>query len=80
MGFDTRIGADDTYTTAGISETVPGVLPPLQWSTVGPLLENGFRRLFDHMRALRPSPHLVVSPTRPFRIERLLHWFQPSRR
>lgn len=51
-GFDTQIGSEDTYTTAGIAESVPGVLPPLQWSTVAPLLEDGFRRLFDQMGAL----------------------------
>jgi pyruvate,water dikinase len=51
-GFDSTIGADDTYTTAGIAESVPGVLPPLQWTTVGPLLENGFRHLFDQMGTL----------------------------
>ncbi|MFQ5555040.1 MAG: PEP/pyruvate-binding domain-containing protein [Acidimicrobiia bacterium] len=51
-GFDTPIGEKDTYTTAGIAESVPGVLPPLQWTTTAPLLEQGFRRLFDQMDAL----------------------------
>lgn len=51
-GFDTTIGPDDTYTTAGIGESMPGVLPPLQWTTAGPLVENGFRHLFDQMGAL----------------------------
>ncbi len=54
-GFDTDIGPDDAYTTAGIAESLPGVLPPLQWTTAAPLLENGFRRLFDRMRALPPA-------------------------
>lgn len=60
-GFDTPIARDDTYTTAGIAETVPGVLPPLQWSTAAPLLENAFRRLFDQMGALPP-----LADHRPF--------------
>lgn len=51
-GFDSTIGSEDTYTTAGIAESMPGVLPPLQWTTAGPLLENGFRHLFDQMDAL----------------------------
>lgn len=51
-GFDSTIGSEDTYTTAGIAESMPGVLPPLQWTTAGPLLENGFRHLFDEMDAL----------------------------
>ncbi len=51
-GFDTGIGADHAFTTAGIAESLPGVLPPLQWTTASPLLENGFRQLFDQMKAL----------------------------
>ncbi len=60
-GFDTPIGADHAFTTAGIAETLPGVLPPLQWTTAGPLLENGFRQLFDQMNALPP-----IADDRPF--------------
>jgi pyruvate,water dikinase len=51
-GFDTPIGHDHAFTTAGIAESLPGVLPPLQWTTAAPLLENGFRQLFDQMNAL----------------------------
>lgn len=54
-GFDSVIGSEDTYTTAGIAESMPGVLPPLQWSTAAPLVENGFRNLFDRMGALPPA-------------------------
>lgn len=54
-GFDTLIGPDDAFTTAGIAESLPGVLPPLQWTTAAPLLENGFRQLFDRMKALPPT-------------------------
>jgi rifampicin phosphotransferase len=60
-GFDTPIGSEDTYTTAGIAESLPGVLPPLQWSTVAPLLEDGLRHLFDQMRALP-----ALADRRPF--------------
>lgn len=60
-GFDTRIGPEESFTTAGIGEALPGVLPPLQWTTAGPLLENGFRHLFDRMKALP-----LVADRRPF--------------
>ena len=60
-GFDTEIGSDHAFTTAGIAESLPGVLPPLQWTTAAPLLENGFRNLFDKMNALPP-----VADRRPF--------------
>lgn len=46
-GFDFSCGAETTYTTAGIAETMPGVLSPLGWSINSWLLENGFRNLFD---------------------------------
>jgi len=58
--FDTKIGSEDTYTTAGVAEMLPGVLPPLQWTTVAPLLEEGFRNLFDRMGAL---PDVATSRT-----------------
>jgi phosphohistidine swiveling domain-containing protein len=51
-GFDSQIGEEHAFTTAGIAESLPGVLPPLQWTTAAPLLENGFRQLFDQMNAL----------------------------
>jgi pyruvate,water dikinase len=60
-GFDTRIGSDHAFTTAGIAESLPGVLPPLQWTTAAPLLENGFRQLFDQMNALP-----AIADHRPF--------------
>ncbi len=60
-GFDTPIGPDHAFTTAGIAESLPGVLPPLQWTTAAPLLENGFRQLFDQMNALPP-----MADERPF--------------
>jgi phosphohistidine swiveling domain-containing protein len=54
-GFDSQIGEDHAFTTAGIAESLPGVLPPLQWTTAAPLLESGFRQLFDQMNALPPA-------------------------
>ncbi|MGI9624421.1 MAG: PEP/pyruvate-binding domain-containing protein, partial [Acidimicrobiales bacterium] len=46
-GFDFSCGEATTYTTAGIAEMLPGVLPPLSWGINSWLLENGFRSLFD---------------------------------
>lgn len=46
-GFDFSCGLDTTYTTAGIAEMLPGVVPPLLWSIDSWLIENGFRDLFD---------------------------------
>lgn len=46
-GFDFSCGAETTYTTAGIAEMLPGVVPPLLWSIDSWLIENGFRALFD---------------------------------
>ena len=37
------------------------MLPPLQWTTAAPLLEQGFRQLFDQMNALPP-----MADRRPF--------------
>jgi pyruvate,water dikinase len=54
-GFDTRIEEDHAFTTAGIAESLPGLLPPLVWTTASPLFENGFRQLFDQMNALPAS-------------------------
>ncbi len=62
-GFDTEPAPSTTYTTAGIAEMVPGLLPPLLWTTVGPLLEESFLRLFDHLGTLPEDlrgPHAVV--------------------
>lgn len=48
-GFDTPPLPGATYTPAGISEMLPGVLPPLLWTSNGALLEEGFRCLFDDL-------------------------------
>lgn len=54
-GFDVRPVEGCTYTSAGIGEMLPGVIPPLLWSIDGPLLEEGFRELFDQLGSL-PEP------------------------
>jgi rifampicin phosphotransferase len=53
-GFDTHTGDDERWTTAGIAEMLPGVLPPLQWDTIGFMLEQAFRGQFADMNALPP--------------------------
>lgn len=58
-GFDVHAGLDATYTTAGIGETLPGVLPPLDWDINSWALENGFRRLFDRLGG---SPAGIAEP------------------
>lgn len=54
-GFDTPPLDGFTYTSAGLGEMLPGVLPPLLWSMNGSLLEHGFRQLFDQLGSL-PDP------------------------
>ena len=56
-GFDTTSDDLSTYTTAGIAEMVPGLLPPLLWTINGTLLEEAFRRLFDGLGALPENLH-----------------------
>ena len=58
-GFDVHGGLNATYTTAGIGETLPGVLPPLDWDINSWALENGFRRLFDRLGG---SPEGLADP------------------
>lgn len=41
-GFDTAPVPDATFTTGGVDEMLPGVVPPLLWSINGPLLEDAF--------------------------------------
>lgn len=51
-GFDTPNRAGDLYAPGGVAEMLPGVLPPLLWTINGPLVEEGFRRLFDRLGVL----------------------------
>ncbi len=61
-GFDTISGPDQRWTTAGISETLPGTLPPLIWDTSAFLAEESFRGLFDALKVwhdLPPGTHMI---------------------
>ncbi|KGN40706.1 PEP/pyruvate-binding domain-containing protein [Knoellia aerolata] len=61
-GFDTPTPDGARWTTAGIAETLPGVLPPLRWATAGFILEEAFRRLFDELEVLPelPPPATII--------------------
>ncbi len=62
-GFDISPDASATYTTAGIGETLPGVVPPLDWSVNSWALENGFRRLFNRLGGCPDGlagPHALI--------------------
>ena len=50
--FDTVGHGDTTYTTSGIGEMLPGLLPPRVWEMNSWFLEEGFRRLFDRLGAV----------------------------
>lgn len=51
-GFDTPPVPGATYTSEGVGEMLPGVVPPLLWSIDAPLLEQGFRQMFDDLGVL----------------------------
>jgi phosphohistidine swiveling domain-containing protein len=63
-GFDSALGRSTRYTTAGIGEMMPGVLPVLRWSSVSYLIEEGFRNVCDELRAApadaAEAEHFVV--------------------
>jgi phosphohistidine swiveling domain-containing protein len=63
-GFGSAVGRTTRYTTAGIGEMLPGVLPVLRWSSAAFLVEEGFRRTCDELHALPAdlvdSEHFVV--------------------
>lgn len=50
-GFDSPVD-DHDLTTAGISEMLPGVLPPLTWQLAGTAVEEALRAAFDRMGAV----------------------------
>jgi pyruvate,water dikinase len=54
-GFDTRKIPGALYSPTGVGEMLPGVLPPLMWTINGPMVEEGFRKLFARLQAL-PDP------------------------
>ena len=62
-GFDVHMGDRATYTTAGIGESIPGVVPALDWTVNSWALENGFRRLFHRLGGCPDGlaePHALI--------------------
>lgn len=62
--FDTDDHADTAYTTSGIAEMVPGLLPPRLWEMNSWALEEAFRRLFASLGASVPAfeqPHALLA-------------------
>ncbi len=60
-GFDTPADPSDRHVAAGVTEMLPGVLPPLIWTINAPMIEEAFRSLFARLHALPPSKDLVRS-------------------
>lgn len=56
-GFDTPPVPDATFTTAGVDEMLPGVLPPLVWTMNRPLLEDALRTLHRALGTRPPAPN-----------------------
>lgn len=62
--LDTVADPDTTYTSAGIAEMVPGLLPPRLWELNSWAIEEGFRRLFDTLGATVTAldrPHALLA-------------------
>lgn len=55
-GFDTPKVPGGLYSPTGVGEMLPGVLPPLLWTINGPMVEDGFRKLFARLGALPDLP------------------------
>ncbi len=51
-GFNSPVGAHRRYTTAGVAEMLPGVLPTLVWSTAGFMVEEAYRTVTERLGAL----------------------------
>lgn len=76
ISVDRRGGASDRlareglrpghrYTTAGIAEMLPGVIPPLVWDTFGVLVDDALVALFSRLGAsLEPSQHTLLTQRR----------------
>jgi phosphohistidine swiveling domain-containing protein/membrane-associated phospholipid phosphatase len=63
-GFDVHPPADMDWTTAGIAEMLPGILPPRLWELDSWLVEEAFRRLFSLLGgdvALLAEPHALIA-------------------
>ncbi|MEO1059892.1 MAG: PEP/pyruvate-binding domain-containing protein [Actinomycetota bacterium] len=62
-GFDVSGGDEASFTTAGIGESLPGVVPPLDWTVNSWTLENGFRNLFHRLGGCPDGlsePHALI--------------------
>jgi len=55
-GFDSGEDGSDTFTPHGITEMLPGVVPPLLWTINAPMLENAFRSAFASLGGETPRP------------------------
>lgn len=53
-GFDTKPAPGVVFTSAGVGEMLPGVLPPLLWTTNALMLEEAFAALYDTL-GIRPG-------------------------
>lgn len=65
-GFDTPVD-DHELTSEGISEMLPGVLPPLRWSVASALVDEAFRNILGSLHALpdgATSAHAFVRRVR----------------
>ncbi len=51
-GFDSPTDPGVRYVSAGITEMLPGVLPPLGWTIAGPMVEDAFRSLYADLGLL----------------------------
>ena len=74
--FDLALVADRAYTTAGVAEMLPGVLPPLWWDVGAFAVEEGFRSLLDQLGALPAElegPHGLVVRVRGRAVLDLTH-------
>lgn len=55
-GFDTPPIPEAQFTPSGIGEMLPGVLPPLLWTSNAPMLEEAFASLFRRLGIRLPRP------------------------
>jgi hypothetical protein len=59
--FDTPTSPDTEWTAANIQEALPGLITPMTWSFMEPLLEYGFRRPVERIGAyVRPKDPFVA--------------------
>ncbi|MGH2753156.1 MAG: PEP/pyruvate-binding domain-containing protein [Actinomycetota bacterium] len=67
-GFDSVPLPEVIYTSAGVGEMLPGIVPPLIWTTNAPLLEHAFTSLYGSLGispADRSQPMLARFRGRP---------------